>query len=354
MLTWTVMNQLEPSGIIAAVSTNPSFVKSQLRRATESFETNQTLIVKRFDENEENDSPISLLSIDFRQIVADLKFPYSRGEFESAPDFILVGSANGIVCVAVAASETHPEHYWLFSPLARRRTNTYLWNPATRQSKVIPPYSFSFDITREALGFGYDPIDGDFKVVRVVANPFSAEVYSANRNAWRKVPNPIDFPWNDDFHVCLNGLLCCTGMYGMMAFDLNNEVLNCAIKLPVFSYEARIIECNKAIAVAIAMENGLDAKINMWTLDDDACLRAGGVVASWTLMLSVDLDLIEHPVYGYFGNGELLLIIDDDAWILYNANKKEAIIVPVSVDVCQIYKYTESLVSIAGFKQVNW
>ncbi|KAK1360082.1 F-box domain-containing protein [Heracleum sosnowskyi] len=330
--------------------TNPSFVKSQLLHAIASSDANQTLIVK----SEVSDTPISLLHVDSRQIVADLNFPYSQGEFESVPDCILVGSANGIVCVSIAVSETPPNQDWFFSSFANRKTNTYLWNPATRQSKVVPSFSICHDIRREALGFGFDPIDNDFKVVRVVSPPFSAEIYSVNSNAWREVPKPMDIPWNDDFDVCVNGFLCCTGMYGMMAFDLNKEVLNCAIKFPVCTFDARIIEFNDSIAVIVSMANESNDKINMWTLDDEACLCGGGVEASWTLMFSVDLDLLVQFVYSYFRNGDLLLMTDDDEWLVYDFYKKEARVVPVSINVYQTYKYTESLVSVPGFKQDNW
>ncbi|XP_074348663.1 F-box protein CPR1-like [Apium graveolens] len=329
---------------------NPNFVKSQLLQSIASSQANQTLVLN----TEESDSSILLFHVNSRQIVADLNFPYSQGEFESVPDCIIVGSANGIVCVSVAVSETPLDHNWLFSSFANRKTNTYLWNPATKQSKVVPSFSISHDIRREALGFGFDPIDNDFKIVRVVSPPFSAEVYSSNRNVWQMVPKPLDIPYDDFFDVCVNGFLCCTGMYGMMAFDLNKEVLNCAIKFPVCTFDARIIEFNYTIACIISMRGTSNDKINMWTLDDEACLRGGGVEASWTLMFTVGLDLSVQYVYSYFRTGDLLLRTDDDEWLLYDSDKKKARVVPISVYMHQIYKYTESLVSVPGFKQVNW
>lgn len=57
----------------------------------------------------------------------------------------------------------------------------------------------------------------------------------------------------------------------------------------------------------------LDEMINIWTLDDDACLRGGGVEASWTPMFSIDIVLqkdIQIPskiILSYFSNGKLLL-----------------------------------------------
>lgn len=291
----------------------------------------------------------------------------------------IVGSANGILCVSV------------HNP---GKTDIYLWNPAIRQSKLIP--SSDNIICVQAFAFGYDGVDHDFKVVRVVkvvrSPSYSAKVYSANKNVWRNVPEPMDIPSRFAFDVCINGFLCGIGEYGMMAFDLNQDVLNCTIKLPViddahaqvlncainlpvindahahddddydydYGDETRIIEFNNTVAVIMLM--GSDKKINMWTLDDDACLRGGGVEASWTPMFSIDLGTPAHLIHGYFSNGNLLLVLlinDVKMWISCNADKKEAKIVPLSVDMakdrydCEIYKYTESLVSLTGFRHVN-
>lgn len=98
----------------------------------------------------------------------------------------------------------------------------------------------------------------------------------------------------------------------------------------------------------------------MWMLNDDACLRGGGVEPSWTPMFSLDdwHALQAKPIQSYFSNSDLQLMIlrNVDSWI---ANKKDAKIVPHSIHeidlfCCHVvYKYTESLVSVAGFKQVN-
>ncbi|KAK1382986.1 hypothetical protein POM88_020721 [Heracleum sosnowskyi] len=68
------------------------------------------------------------------------------------------------------------------------------------------------------FGFVFDLIGNDYKVVALLTcfgKPWTAEVYSANTNVWRRVePNPKDLPSYDDFDVCVNGFLCCVGTYG--------------------------------------------------------------------------------------------------------------------------------------------
>ncbi|KAK1352970.1 F-box domain-containing protein [Heracleum sosnowskyi] len=342
----------------------PAFVKSQLRHAI-TKQTDQTLIITHYKAYKEKHI-FSLLHVDSREFVSDLEFPYSQGKLDTQ----VVGSANGIVCFVLINGDDY-----------FNRT-VHLLNPAIRQIKVIPSYSIEFH-SKELVGlfrydgFGYDPIDHDYKVVRTLSRNSlsSSEVYSANENVWRKVPDPIERPWNRGFDVCVNGYLCGTGNYGMMSFDLNKEVFNLAIKLPVVYDRARdeacIVEFNKSVGVVILInawnrdknDRRLDKKINMWSLDDDACLRGGGAEALWTIMFSIDV-VTPCPTtifLGFFSNGNLLLLLFNNVlkWISCNADKKEAKIFPPSADMAvnflhrEFYRYTESLVSLAGFKQVN-
>ncbi|XP_063943378.1 putative F-box protein At3g10240 [Daucus carota subsp. sativus] len=362
---------------------DPVFVKAQLRRAIRSG-SDETLMLVRYSCSTSTESAklkLSLFDVDSRQIVSETRYPYSQGESRSVPRLTLVGSANGIVCLVLFET----------SHLINR---FFLWNPATRQSLIVVP---GRGLSKpRALGFGYDPVDEDYKIVRVVSGPcLPAEVFSANRNVWREVPDPIDSP--DDFlsghfNVCVNGFLCGIDKgVGMMVFDLNKEVMNCAIKLPVVAaggvgvvgdndddydeeyYDAQpethIIELDKSIAVITLWADALNGdrtggrlnkKINMWMLDDDACLKGGGVEASWTIMFSIDLAMPAVLYNGYFSNGELLLLIrnhDDRMWISCDADKKEAKIARVEMAdhlyTHRLARYTESLVSLPGFKQIK-
>ncbi|KAK1352866.1 hypothetical protein POM88_052704 [Heracleum sosnowskyi] len=265
-----------------------------------------------------------------------------------------------------------------------RKIYTYFWNPAIRQSKVIPSCNTWSDIDEEALGFGYDGVAHDYKVFRVVkfeSRPsFRAEVYSDNQNAWRNVPDPIDIPYGH-FDVCVNGFLCGIGEHGIMAFDLNREVLNCAVKVPTIDGvhnhahidsdddtrvhdNFQILEFHNSVAVTLLMNvDDTNRRICIWTLNDYACLHGGGVEASWTPMFSITLATSGELIRGYFSNGDFQQIIrnKDDLWIYCNADKKEAKInAPLPTNTSghhyysyNVYKYMESLVSLKGFRQVN-
>ncbi|KAK1372010.1 hypothetical protein POM88_038102 [Heracleum sosnowskyi] len=115
------------------------------------------------------------------QLVVDLGFPYSKDEFSFSPYSKIAGSANGIVCFL--AYNDHPGKKYGFV----HTTNIYLWNPATKQSKFIPPQTILREYNIGSYGFGFDPVDNDFKVLRSINYPFTTEVYSTNMNAWRMV-----------------------------------------------------------------------------------------------------------------------------------------------------------------------
>ncbi|KAK1365323.1 F-box domain-containing protein [Heracleum sosnowskyi] len=339
--------------------TSPRFIKSQFDHAITKAGADQTLIV--YKREDLSMTPLNLHSL---QVGPRLGVPYSRGDFSFTPYSKLVASHDGVVCVRVS---NFPRQQFNSSNFCKlHNPDIYIWNPATRQSKLLPPHTIRHKIKSVSVGFGFDPVGKEFKVVRIVASfdkPFCAEVYSVNRNAWRKVePRPYDLPYYDEFDVCVKGLLCCTGMYGLMAFDLSREVFTSGIKIPVRCrslrvYNARLTVVKDSIAVAFFSKRAeLSGKVKLWTLDDDACLRGGEVEASWTLLLSVQVDLPVRFVRGYFNSGDILLVVageDTETWCLYNTDKKEAKAVPSSIYASQVIKYNESLVSVEGSKQVT-
>lgn len=85
---------------------------------------------------------------------------------------------------------------------------------------------------------------------------------------------------------------------------------------------ARITDFNDSVAVIIYKNYKQICKINLWMLEDEACFHGGGIEASWTLMLNIDVSLPVVFVHGYFNSGDLLLLDDDLSWCLYNSDTK--------------------------------
>ncbi|XP_074379553.1 putative F-box protein At3g23960 [Apium graveolens] len=362
---------------------NSNFIKSHLKRTITTPGADQTILV--FGRN--NDS-ISPLNLDPPEIEPPLGFPFCRGDFPFHCYLEIVGCYNGIVCVCASHCPADPDidiDCFAKNFFKRNDPNIYLWNPATKRSKLIPQTNLRPQKkSLMAIGFGFDPLCDDFKIVWVFnsyneqscpayqlyssdTKHFYAEVYSSNTNSWRKVESKLtdsfQYAYFDVFDVCVNGLLCCIGGSGMLtAFDLNKEVFTCGVWLPDKSSDSfynRITEFNDSIAVITrnCKKNERKRKyaFNLWMLDDEACLRGAGPEASWTLGLTIDVDDSFPCVFGRFNCGDILLETDDKGWILCNSDRKEARDVPLSINIHRrIIKYNESLVSIVGSKQVNW
>ncbi|KAL3616340.1 hypothetical protein CASFOL_039730 [Castilleja foliolosa] len=118
-----------------------------------------------------------------------------------------VGCCNGLVCI-------------------RRAHQLLLWNPATKMSKTVPlkdcrPFKMV------SLGFGYDAIKADFKVVMIVATIdyrlAYVEIYSVNLDSWIRVDVGFDLfrCFKNKNDLILNG-----NPYWVALID-ENEILVC-------------------------------------------------------------------------------------------------------------------------------
>ncbi|KAK1351912.1 DEAD-box ATP-dependent RNA helicase 10 [Heracleum sosnowskyi] len=180
------------------------------------------------------------------------------------------------------------------------------------------PYSVNVDgFNMRALGFGYDSLEGDYKVLRAVYPDNMVGMDSLNYEAYSDT----------------RGI---RGSLGLSAFHLDSEVLITTINLPMID-EGDNVQ-NDAIEI-----NGIDdRKIITWTLDDDECLGLDGVAANGMPIFSIDL---------------VVKINDVGMWLSCNVDNKEAEIIQLYADLADgppsyYHMYTETLVSLSGFRTV--
>ncbi|KAM7467043.1 hypothetical protein LguiB_014605 [Lonicera macranthoides] len=105
----------------------------------------------------------------------------------------ILGSFNGLVCVAVK----HAERRYV-----NRDTKIVLWNPSTKDSKLLPDPNPSVDDSH-ILGFSYDSAVDDYNIVRIIncSFPFSyknesqVDMYSLKTDSWKVIPDgPCNLP----------------------------------------------------------------------------------------------------------------------------------------------------------------
>ncbi|XP_074368365.1 F-box/kelch-repeat protein At3g23880-like [Apium graveolens] len=261
----------------------------------------------------------------------------------------VVGSYNGIIC------------------LSNRFGNVvYLWNPWISKCRKIPiPGDLLMIKSPIKIGFGYDSISDDYKVLRIVFTKKNdivpvVRLYSANADLWREFRAPILNNWKFVSHlqtkVVVNGVLYFDGGDELISFDLHRELLG-LVPFPSCIYKKRSYVLDFEGSVAVVFESiGDGLGTDLWTLSD-----VSGQLY-WTKKFSVDPDADSESkicLSCYLGAGKFYGSKSINGMylhnILYDCEKKETKFYGVREE--NIYatplKFVESLVSLDGFEQVE-
>ncbi|CAK9180398.1 unnamed protein product [Ilex paraguariensis] len=111
---------------------------------------------------------------DQKEIVRKIQTPFSA----SMPEFNVVGSCNGLLCLSDS----------LFDGLL------YVYNPFTRKHRELPK-SIQFEEQEVMFGFGFHPVTKEYKVVKII---YYANAYNAHNRPWRYRRFRIrDFPHSE-------------------------------------------------------------------------------------------------------------------------------------------------------------
>lgn len=244
----------------------------------------------------------------------------------------------------------------------------YLWNPSIRMCKevCVPEVCLSRS-SRVEIGFCYDSGLNDYKVFRTLYEinldkvTFKMQVYSASADSWKEFQGPVcgkklekrKFEPND--FIVVSGILYFMNPdeQQLITFDLRKEVFR-PIPFPSFVQKkwSDVLDFKGYVAMVFESVSGVD----IWTMEDDV----SGQVSSWTKLFSIAPDpklnmwLSYHLGAGQFYGkkvlkGELFMYE-----VLYDCEKKETKYYAVGVhNILATLKYTETLVSLDGFHQVE-
>lgn len=288
---------------------------------------------------------ISLLSSDTLELIPPVDIP----PHVDARELNVIGSCNGIVC---CASD-------LGSPI-------FLWNPATRESRVLPKCIFSRKnvelpetLCFVAHGFGYDCAADDYKLVRIafvylLNEPcFRAEVFALSEGTWREVPALACRVYSSGC-TAVNGILYWVAyncgsddLELILSFNLQDEVF-CPVYLPHLGSIGggnctKLSVYEQSLCLTVYNFRGRSKCLDLWMM------RGGAGKESWTKQLSIGPIVGVHKPLGYGLNGEIFMEKNNGTLVIYDALNDTIRDLPVkgfpySLD-CHFY--TETLVPVA-------
>lgn len=222
-----------------------------------------------------------------------------------------------------------------------------LWNPSTRKYRNLS-YSDVIEFPSRgvvdfgATGFGYDSVNDDYKLVRVVlfidmdldCFPTEVKVYSVKANAWKTVSDfPCYYGYQRVKGVLVNGALHwlvskkpeCDSLFLIVAFDLVNEQCR---EVPVPSYDDRYFY------VKIGELGGCLSMVKNYNPDNSSVrveiwvMKEYGIRESWTMLFS----LMPSHMSGSFSYAEnvayfescdrVLLDLGGETFVLYDLKTK--------------------------------
>ncbi|XP_028073769.1 F-box protein CPR1-like [Camellia sinensis] len=315
--------------------TSPSFISHHLNR-TISNPNNTHLLLRYCTEDPIEQEHYSLRFDDpitntFNEY-AKLNFPFTCID----PPFGIVGSCNGLICIS--------------DDQACYNHEMFLWNPLIRKSVSIPYPNVRFrshGSFMHSLGFGFDSVSNDFKVVRIVhigldcnRVPPEVELYTLKTGIWRNISDKA-LPYivvERSRQAYINGVshwVAHTPRFGhggifrnlIVSFDMNNEVFG-EISFPE----------------GIAGEDKLMQKMSLVVFGETLCLiqhcksygepphcsiwmmKQYGVADSWVRQIRIDLSggFFRKPI-GMRKNGEVLLGTREGYLVSYDPESKRII-----------------------------
>jgi len=232
-------------------------------------------------------------------------------EYDSGFNILGSGSVHGTLCLFCAS-----------------RVNILLWNPCSKEFKLIPPSPFDSHpncyVFVDHHAFGYDFVNNDYKVMRhgIVVNgtnygPYIWEIYSVRNNSWRKLDVDMQNKPMDEDQLYIDGLShwLCNGETNnethLLSFDWSNEVfLTTPIPLDMdesfdcYSVRIDLVLLNGSIAFILNYKETGTFHISI--------LGELGVRKSWTkIFILGPLPCLEYPI-GAGKKGNMLFRKKDD------------------------------------------
>lgn len=290
----------------------------------------------------------------------DLFGEYQQLDFplESSWDYFeIVGSCNGIVCL----TDNH-------SHILKR---IILWNPSIGLSVTLPLQRFSYKISNVILGFGFDSLNNDYKVIRIVyysSNggslivPPDVEIFELSKGAWRiknseSAPAYIVSKYSSQ--TVLEGSIHWVGYYNpgkqtvavfavheeeFKEFKLPDEIVNTSVQ------NLSVMLCGQMLSlIQYRKRRGhlCYESCSIWVMNEY------GVEESWKKLFNVVVPGGLGKTLGLRNNVEVLAVGADGELISYDPLSRRVKRLGIYGESCSFYAglYMESLVLMKGKKK---
>ncbi|KAI3715068.1 hypothetical protein L6452_22034 [Arctium lappa] len=256
-------------------------------------------------------------------------------------NFEIVGSCNGILC--------------MFEYEVGKIT---LWNPSIRRRLALPdhPSLRNFFVgSSTAVGFGFDPITDDYKIVVIPYSTYNGAaqkslVYTINTGTWRAIASPATPFYYVKSHACfINGALhwvvmrypmnSLNGHCYIMSFDVSTEVFG-SLLLPGPTWETRGLTI---INGSLAMFTNESRNCRIWMS------REYHNFASWSTVFKLVALPCEGAVQIVFvptTNGYIVIHTECEGYKVYNPTtgvRSRLVEFEVGSDHVDMVTYVESL-----------
>ncbi|KAI8551342.1 hypothetical protein RHMOL_Rhmol06G0178500 [Rhododendron molle] len=293
--------------------TSPKFISHHLHRTASNPDNDRLLVRYRTDKPKQDHYSLVVDGNDsFRQLKT---FDYP---FDSV-GYSVVGSCNGLICLS-----DDLEYGYL--------NDMFLWNPSIGKFVALPTYNVTFHSHgphKHCLGFGFDPVTNDFKVVRIVHTgvgcdsiPPEVEIYTLKTGRWRYIsekalPLMIEERYRQAyvnaaahwmaFH---QGTLLTGFRYTILSFNMSDEVFNEILVPDSITFEGSLVVFKESLCLFQHYVNDNDQHYLVWIM------KEYGVATSWAKLFRIDLCGSLWRPLGLRKNGEVIFSTRDEDLVL--------------------------------------
>ncbi|KAH1045520.1 hypothetical protein J1N35_036304 [Gossypium stocksii] len=263
-------------------------------------------------------------------------------------------------------------------------TEVAIWNPSTREFKILPPSSVQRPIypglTCDSVhfdcgAFEFDSKTDDYKFIRFVTLSFvdsecetssgdgmsQVELYSLKCDSWKEIPSPNYRP----FDLCLgnnylDGIFYWQTTMGntpyekkmILSFDMANEKFSVS-PIPEFvgfypqNDILEILVFNGSLGVIAYTVERIDMSFDLWVMNGEV----------WTKKFSIEsIPGVVRPL-GFWKNGEMFLLNTNYEVVLFDPSTQELKVLGINTyldhhrEYVSLFFYVESLIPINGIKE---